>query len=211
VLIHLHGGGFVSGHKSRESVTTLNQLARNGWLCLSGNYRLRSAGQHPNPLLDTKRLIAWTRENADELGADSSSVFLAGCSAGAHLAVCAALTSDLAELQAGFDDADTSVAGVIAFYGYLGPRTAAPSSSPALLAGPGAPPMLIVHGADDTAVPVNDARTVAEALARASQSPVVFIELPHTQHSFDRFASVRSRMAADAAEAFLNWARNGAG
>jgi acetyl esterase/lipase len=208
VLIHLHGGGFASGRKSREGVTMLNQLAENGWLCLSANYRLRNAGQHPHPLIDAKRVIAWTREHADELGADASSIFLAGCSAGAHLAVCAALTSDRTDLQPGFDDADTSVAGAIALYGYLGPRTAAVSSSPVLLARPDAPPILIVHGADDTAVPIDDARTVADCLGAASQSPVVFIGLPHTQHSFDRFASVRARMAADAAEAFLNWARH---
>lgn len=47
---------------------------------------------------------------------------------------------------------------------------------------------------------------VSAGLARASRSPVVFIELPNTQHSFDIFASVRSRTVAGAAEAFLNWA-----
>ena len=72
VLIHLHGGGFVSGGKSRESVVMLSQLAAHGWLCLSADYRLRADGQHPNPLVDTKRLIAWIRENADEFGADPS-------------------------------------------------------------------------------------------------------------------------------------------
>ena len=210
VLIHLHGGGFVSGSKSRESVAMLNQLAAHGWLCVSGNYRLRAAGQHPNPLVDTKRLIAWIRENADELGADPSQVFLSGCSAGGHLAACAALTPNVAEFQAGFEAADTSVDGVIVWYGYLGPRTPAPSSSPALLARPDAPPMLVVHGANDTAIPVRSTHRVAAGLSRTSRSPVVFIELPHTQHSFDLFASVRSRMAAAAAEAFLNWALLGA-
>jgi len=209
VLIHLHGGGFVSGRKSRESVALLNRLATDGWLCLSANYRLRQDGLHPNPLIDVKRLIAWTRENADELGADSSSVFLAGCSAGAHLAVSAALTWDGDGLQPGFEAADARVAGVIAFYGYLGPRTADPSSSPRLLARSDAPPMLIVHGTNDTAVPVEDVRAVAADLDRASRQPVVFVELPQTQHSFDRFASVRSRVAADAAETFLLWARRG--
>ena len=209
VLIHLHGGGFVSGGKSRETQPLLNQLAAQGWLCLSGNYRLRGAAQHPNPLIDVKRLIAWTRENADELGADPSSVFLAGCSAGGHLAVSAALTPNQAELQPDFDTADTSVAGVVAFYGYLGPRSADPTSSPATLARPDAPPMLVIHGTHDTAIPVDDARAVAARLGQVSRSPVVFIELPHAQHSFDRFASIRARVAADAATAFLTWALRG--
>lgn len=66
--------------------------------------------------------------------------------------------------------------------------------------------MLVVHGANDTAIPVRNTHGVSDVLGRTSRSPVIFVELPHTQHSFDFFASVRSRMAADAAEAFLNWA-----
>jgi acetyl esterase/lipase len=206
VLVHLHGGGFASGSKSRESIAMLHHLAVRGWLCLSADYRLRADGQHPNPLVDTKRLIAWVRENSDELGADPSQVFLAGCSAGGHLALSAALTPNLAEFQPGFEEAETGVAGVLVFYGYLGSRTSAPSSSPALLARPDAPPVLIVHGANDTTVPVSSARAVAAAIGRTSGSPVVFVELPQAQHSFDRFASVRSRMVAAGAAAFLDWA-----
>nr|WP_246233039.1 alpha/beta hydrolase [Nakamurella aerolata] len=182
-------------------------MAENDWLCLSANYRLRRSGQHPNPLIDTKRLIAWVRENDTELGADTTSIFLVGCSAGAHLAVSAALTPNVSEFQAGFADTDTSVAGVIALYGYLGPRTADPSSSPTRLAASDAPPMLIIHGANDTAIPASDSRAVAATLSRASENPVVFVELPHTQHSFDRFASVRSRAVADTSASFLDWAR----
>jgi acetyl esterase/lipase len=206
VLVHLHGGGFVSGSKSRESIAMLHYLAVRGWLCLSADYRLRADGQHPNPLVDTKRLIAWVRENSDELGADPSQVFLAGCSAGGHLALSAALTPNVAEFQPGFEEAETGVAGVLVCYGYLGSRTSAPSSSPALLARPDAPPVLIVHGANDTAVPVSSVQAVAAVIRRRSGSPVVFVELPQTQHSFDRFASVRSRMVAAGAGAFLDWA-----
>lgn len=207
VLVHLHGGGFSTGGKSREGVTLLNQLAAHGWLCASTDYRLGSAGAHPNPLVDTKRVIAWVREKAPEFGADPSQVFLAGSSAGGHLAVSAALTPDHSGLQPGFESADTSVAGVIVLYGYLGARTDGPSSSPARLARADAPPMLIIHGAHDTAVPVGSTRRVADTLRRVARRPVVFVELPHTQHSFDLFASVRARSAAHAAESFLDWAR----
>ena len=206
VLIHLHGGAFVSGRRSRESLALLNRLAAAGWLCLSADYRLRGDGRHPNPLVDTKRLIAWVRSNSEELGADPARVFLIGCSAGGHLALSAALTRNDTALQPGFEAAETGVAGALVWYGYLGPRTPDPSSSPTLLARADAPPILVVHGVNDTAVPVSTARAVAADVARRSRSPVVFVALPHTQHSFDRFASVRSRMAAAAAEVFLDWA-----
>ena len=66
VLIHLHGGGFVQGGKSRESVTLLNQLVDHGWFCVSANYGLRSQGAFPQSLVDTKRVIAWVRAHAGE-------------------------------------------------------------------------------------------------------------------------------------------------
>lgn len=207
VLIHLHGGGFVHGGKSREGVVMLTQLAAHGWLCLSADYRLGSAGKHPQPLVDTKRLITWVRDHAEEHGADPSQVFLVGSSAGGHLAVSAALTPNRPELQPGFEAADTGVAAVVVLYGYLGARTADPSSSPALLAQPDAPPMLVIHGAHDTMVAPRGIRAVAAVLRQVSHRPVVFAELPHTQHSFDLFASVRARLCADVVETFLDWAR----
>jgi acetyl esterase/lipase len=152
-------------------------------------------------------VIAWVREHAAEYGADPSQVFLAGASAGGHLAVSAALTPGKPGFQPGFEQADTSVSGVVVLYGYLGPRTADPSSSPAELARPDAPPLLIVHGGYDTMVPTEGPRAVAAALRAASLAPVLYAELPHAQHDFDFFASVRARLVANAVEAFLDWAR----
>ena len=126
VVIHLHGGGFVQGGKSRESVALLNQLADHGWLCVSANYRLRSAGAFPQSLVDTKRVIAWVRAHAGEQGADPDQIFLVGGSAGGHLAISAALTADDPRFQPGFEQADTRVAGAVSLYGYLGPRAPIP-------------------------------------------------------------------------------------
>lgn len=207
VLIHLHGGGFSQGGKSREGVILLNQLAAHGWLCASVNYRLRGEGAFPNPLIDTKRAVAWVREHAADYGGDPSRIFLAGSSAGGHLAVSAALTPDRRDLQPGFTDIGTQVAGVVVLYGYLGPRTSDPASSPATLARPDAPPMLVIHGACDTMVPPAGPLSIAATLRAVSGSPVVWAELPDTQHDFDFFASVRARLVADEVEAFLEWAR----
>lgn len=208
VLIHLHGGGFVRGGKSREGVTLLNQLADHGWLCVSANYGLRSQGTFPQPLVDTKRIIAWLRDHADELGGDPDQIFLVGGSAGGHLAVSAALTAQDSRFQPGFEGVDTTVAGAVALYGYLGPRSPDPASSPLNLTRPDAPPVMIVCGARDTTIPPAGPRSVATSLAVMSNSPVVYAELPDTQHSFDLFASVRARVVASAVEAFLDWARS---
>lgn len=208
ILIHFHEGGFVQGGKSREAVTLLNQLAAHGWLCISANYRLRADAVFPNPLVDAKRAIAWAREHAAEHGADPALVFLAGCSAGGHMAVSAALTPNQPRFQPGFEQIDTTVAGVVSLYGYLGARTEDPASSPVLLARPQAPPMLLIQGSNDTVLPPGAPATWAETLRSTSRSPVVYAELPHAQHAFDLFASVRARVVAHAVEAFLAWSRS---
>ena len=60
-LIHLHGGAFRVGNKSREARPLFHRLARRGWVCISANYRLRA--RYPDPLVDVKKVLAWVREH----------------------------------------------------------------------------------------------------------------------------------------------------
>ncbi len=174
-LIHLHGGGFRIGNKSREGRPLFYRLARQGWVCISANYRLRA--QFPDPLVDVKKVIAWAREHGPEYGADPSVVFVAGSSAGGYLASMAALTANDPSLQPGFEDADTSVTGVVSLYGYYG--SAGPGrSSPMAFDAHDAPPFFVAHPDRDTLVVVDDARRFVEHLRETSPSPVVYAELP---------------------------------
>ena len=203
MLIHFHGGHFRMGGKSREARPLLHRLSRQGWLCVSANYRLREAGRFPRSLVDAKRAMAWVRRHAAEHGADPSVLVAAGSSAGAHLAAMAALTPDDAAFQPGFEGEDTSVAAVVGLYGYYGPRErAGPSpSSPLAYAGPQAPPFFLAHGDNDTLLPEGSAEAFVEALRRTT-SPVVFVELRGAQHSFDLFRSPRFESVVDGIEAF---------
>ena len=117
-LVHLHGGAFRIGSKSREAGPLFQRLARRGWVCISANYRLRT--QYPDPLVDVKSVLAWVREHGPEYGADPNVVFVAGSSAGGHLASMAALTANDRSLQPGFEHADTSVTAAVSLYGYYG-------------------------------------------------------------------------------------------
>jgi len=121
ILIHLHGGGFRVGRKSLYSRALLAELARHGWVCISASYRLRPRAVFPDYLVDAKKVIAWARRHGEEYGADPSVVFIAGSSAGAHLAVTAALTPNDGGFQPGFEEADTTVSGAICLFGYYGP------------------------------------------------------------------------------------------
>ena len=58
--------------------------------------------------------------------------------------------------------------------------------------GPDAPPFFVIHGHNDTLVPVREARSFVEELRRTSRSPVVYAELPGAQHAFEVFPSIRT-------------------
>ena len=88
-----------------------------GWVGFNIDYRLSPAATFPDHLVDVKRAIAWVREHAAEYGADPDFICLTGGSAGGHLCALAALTADDPAYQPGFEDADTSVAAAVPFYG----------------------------------------------------------------------------------------------
>ncbi|MEI2775385.1 MAG: alpha/beta hydrolase [Tetrasphaera sp.] len=212
VLIHLHGGAFVSGRKDHESLPLIHRFASQGWLCISANYRIGRHVDFPDHLVDVKRVIAWVREHGGEFGAAPEMLVVAGDSAGGHLAVTAALTPGDPAYQPGFEDADTSVSAAVGLYGYYG-RTDSSlvGSSPADHLHPDAPPIMLVHGDHDSNVPVAWARSFARRLRAGWRGPVVYAELPGAQHTFDLLNSVRGSLTVDGVEAFCAWVRSCSG
>jgi acetyl esterase/lipase len=209
VLIHLHGGGYNQGRKNSQSLPLLYRLASQGWLCVSANYRLRPAAQHPDHLIDLKKVIAWVRAHGHEYGADPALLFVSGSSAGGHMASLAALTPNDPIFQPGFQDADTSVTAAIGLNGYYGNyHGQGATSSPLAYVRRDAPPFFIAHGDHDTVVPVDKARRFAATLRNVSANPVVYAELPGAQHAFDLFHSLRFETVVDAIDAFAAWVRS---
>lgn len=202
ILIHLHGGHFSSGRKDHEARPLLYRLASQGWVCVSANYRLSPAARFPDQLVDVKKVIAWARDHGAEYGADPTRVFVAGSSAGAHLAAMAALTPGDPVFQPGFEDADTAAMGAVCLYGFYGDIAAGTPSSPLPHVGPNAPAFFVAHGDRDTTAPVKGARLLVERLRSTSSNPVVYAELPGGQHAFDLFHSIRFETVINAIEAF---------
>ena len=65
----------------------------------------------------------------------------------------------------------------------------------------------MVHGTNDTLVPVAEARAFVAALREVSRSPVLYAELPYTQHAFDVLPSVRVGHTVAAVVRFLEAVR----
>ena len=76
-------------------------------------------------------------------------------------------------------------------------------ASPATHVSADAPPFFVLHGRNDSLVPVEQARGFVARLREVSRRPVVYAELPFTQHAFDMLGSVRAAHAAVAVEQFL--------
>lgn len=230
-IVQVHGGGWIAGTRNEQGIPLLNHLAAHGWVGFNADYRLSPRATFPDHVVDVKRALAWVREHAADYGADPDFVCITGGSAGGHLCALAALTADDPELQPGFEDADTSVAAAVPFYGVYDltdPETVYypelrewvlernvfksrfadepqrfRAASPTHRVRVDAPPFLVIHGDSDTLVPVADARRFVAALREASESPVLYAELAGAEHAFDIVPSVRTARVVETIERFL--------
>ena len=230
VLLQIHGGGWVWGRKEGQAEPLMGHLAERGWVCVAPNYRLSPRATWPDHIVDVKRALAWVKTNIAEYGGDPAFLVITGGSTGGHLASLAALTPGITEWQPGFEDADTSVAAAVSFYGVYDFINADGSgradttrflerrvfksrvaedlarweqASPINHVGSHAPPFFVLHGTIDSLVPVEHARWFVEELRKASTNPVAYAELPRAQHAFDTLPSPRAHYTAHAVERFL--------
>ena len=181
VLLHFHGGAFYSGNKAREARPLIRHLtSRRGFVCVSANYRLQPHVTLAGQVADVRDAIAWVRAHAAEYGAEPGTLFVAGSSAGAQLAIRAV------------GEGETGIAGLICRYGYYG-NFAPPGDMP---------PMLVVHGEKDMMIPPSDVRAFVERIRAVSSHPVIYAELPGAHHDFDMFESIRSAAVNKAVEQF---------
>ncbi len=79
------------------------------------------------------------------------------------------------------------------------------SISPWHRVGADAPPFFVIHGSMDTLAIVEEARGFVARLREVSMQPVIYAELPRTQHAFDQFLSIRTLYAVRAIARFGEW------
>jgi acetyl esterase/lipase len=143
------------------------------------------------------------------------------------------LTAGDKSLQPGFEEVDTSVQACVPHYGVYDftdesgtryarqrmnsllrpmvmPRDARypddfRAASPLFRITADAPPFLVVHGRNDTLVPVGEARAFVSRLREVAKNPVAYAEIGGAQHAFDIFPSFRSSGVLRGVARFLEW------
>jgi acetyl esterase/lipase len=232
VLLQVPGGAWVIGMRRPQGYPLMSHLAARGWVCVSIAYRVSPRHTWPDHIVDVKRALAWVKENISRYGGDPNFVAITGGSAGGHLCSLAALTPNDPKFQPGFEEADTSVVAAVPVYGrydwfstegegrrefvdllqklvvkkkFATHRDIFVDASPIRRLRADAPPFFVLHGHDDSLIPVGEAEEFVEELRAVSKSPVAYAELPHAQHGFDIFSSPRAHRSAEAVARFLSW------
>jgi acetyl esterase/lipase len=115
-IVVVHGGGWSNGDKGELSRTS-ERLAAAGFAVFDIQYRLAPQPNWQTATGDVKCAVAWVKQHAGEVGVnvDVNRVALMGRSAGGHLALLAAYTTDDPEL-ASTCPGDSRVSAVIAYY-----------------------------------------------------------------------------------------------
>jgi acetyl esterase/lipase len=174
VVVFFYGGSWQSGR--REDYRFVAQsLARQGVLVIVPDYRKFPQARFPAFVEDAAAAVAWTRQHAIEFGGDPKRIFLAGHSAGAHIA--AMLGTDARYLHAvGMRPRDLAgVIGLAGPYDFLpitdpalkpifAPEARWPESQPVNYVDGDEPPFLLLQGTSDTKVRPRNAPRLADRL-----------------------------------------------
>ena len=218
-VVYFHGGGWVQGtpnHLMRYS----RHLAQRGVVGFRVEYRLvdRKRPEPPVPCIeDAKSALRFVRANAGRLGVDPARIAAAGGSAGAHLAVFAALVEGMDD-QADDHSVSCRPDALILFnpvldlgpgnFGHERVKERYRDFSPAHHVSSGAPPMLVLTGADDTTTPLATIEPFVAAMRQAGNRCELVV-YPGAGHSFFNKEPFGSQTLAEVTEFVrsLGWIR----
>lgn len=113
-VVLVHGGAWTMGSRADRGPQA-NQLARQGFVAVSVNYRLATEARWPAQRLDVSRAVTFLRKNAAFFNVDKSRMALFGSSAGGQIAAAVATHGK----------GKQRFKGLVVLSGLLNPRTIA--------------------------------------------------------------------------------------
>jgi acetyl esterase/lipase len=197
----VHGGGWRKG--SRNGVKGFGLLlSRSGFVCLCPSYRLSPEAPWPAQIEDVKCAIRYLKANHQALGIDPDRIGVIGDSAGGHLALMASVSTAY-DGTGGNEEYSSNVKAVGSMYGPTTIHYDSGNEGRALLMGPDAteedykkasplaydlsnlPPCLLIHGAEDPAVPLSESMAFYEKLTDINRKVELHV-FADEGHAFDR-------------------------
>lgn len=212
-VIFIHGGGWSSGQRSdyKYYCTRFPQM---GYVAATVSYRLVGEAQFPACIQDVKCAVRWMRANAEKYGINPNAIAAIGGSAGGHLSMMLGYSAGVPELEGtgGHQEYSSAVQAVVNLYGpvdmtleefhenktlldFFGGKHFKEIPDQYRLASPmthikkGAPPTMIIHGTDDTTVPVSQA-DMLETRLKEFDVPCEYLRLKGYPHTLDILVEV---------------------
>ena len=218
-ILLIHGGGWAILDKRAEDIAPVFQAVNQGYAVVSINYRLSDEVLWPKPLHDAKAAIRFLRAHALKYHLDTKKIVVWGSSAGGHIAEMLAATNHrpkFEDLSMGNARFTSSVQGVVAWYpvsdmsdltdaaapfadkilGYNARdhKDKARNASPIALVRKNFPPILIVHGTNDSIVPYQQSVLMKEKLKAVTRKDPVLITFEGAGHVDGRILSTENVM-----------------
>ncbi|MBL4789199.1 MAG: alpha/beta hydrolase [Kordiimonadaceae bacterium] len=191
VIIFFYGGSWKTGNRA-DYLFVAERLAELGYIVVVPDYRTYPEVSFPGFIEDGALAVKWVFENIRQFGGNEKQIFLAGHSAGAHIA------SMLAFNRQYLRDAGAATIAVKGVIGLAGPYAFRPSRTKSIapifahlknenIARPisfvdgKAPPMLLLHGASDTTVGRFNSDQMAAAIGRSggTATKIIYPKIGH--------------------------------
>jgi acetyl esterase/lipase len=174
-LLFLHGGGWTSGDKISRSLFLMPYVEKH-WCVVTANYRHLDQAGLVEICRDARSALRWIYDNAAKYKFDTTKIVVSGESAGGHLSLMTGLSND----EPLFDQGSTGghrlkVAAIVNWFGvadlvkasegwdesYLSQVVPNPAyrdsilsvTSPIQYISATSPPVMTIHGDQDTAAP----------------------------------------------------------
>ena len=191
VVVFFYGGSWDSGARGDYKFVA-EALTSNGFIVVIPDYRLYPEVKFPGFMADPAKAAAWVKGHAAEFGGDARHIFLAGHSAGAHIAVMLSVNS---EYLARENLKCTDFAGTIGLAGpydflplrtqhlkdIFGPESERWKSQPIEFVTGQNTPILLLVGLKDNTVATYNTFNLATKI-KSKDGPVEVVEFPTFGH-----------------------------
>ncbi len=191
IVVFFYGGSWDSGNKGSYKFIG-EAMTSQGFIAIIPDYRVYPDVLFPGFMQDPAKAAKWAKTHAAEFGGDPDRIFLAGHSAGAHIAAMLTLDDEFLKVEYSKPGDFAGMIGLAGPYDFLplkserlktifGPEEQRYNSQPINFVTGKNPPMLLLVGTkDDTVWPKNTYNLAAKI--KAAGGPVEVAEFEGYSH-----------------------------